>query len=121
MKRLIIAGSFILLLVPFIKAQNFPDTSIISFRSYLHNLVEKINAKDSTYEYYLGLVDSLQQLQISSNQEFQKIVYEVLPQKLKKWEMEKPTIDYVVKPGDNLWDIAKRKSVYDNPYDWKKS
>ncbi len=120
MKRLILTGCSILIIVSVVKAQNYPDSSIITFRSYINKLVEKINNRDSSYEYYSGIVDSLQQLQISSLPEFKKIVYDELPLILKKWEREKPTIDYVVKPGDNLWDIAKRKSVYDNPHDWKK-
>jgi nucleoid-associated protein YgaU len=28
------------------------------------------------------------------------------------------TIDYMVEKGDNLWNIAKKESVYDDPYMW---
>lgn len=106
--------------MPFIKAQNYSDPVMISFRNYLQKLEDGIEKRDSSYQYYSDKIDSLQLLKISSMPEFQKIVYEKLPMKLREWESEKPTIDYIVKPGDTLWQIARRQSIYNNPDDWEK-
>jgi curli production assembly/transport component CsgE len=119
-KKIILTGFLILVFVPCIKAQNYSDSGIISFGNYLQKLADGIEKRDSSYQYYSEIIDSLQLLKISSMPEFQKIVYEDLPGKLKQWEREKPTIDYIVKPGDTLWEIARRQSIYNNPDDWEK-
>ena len=62
----------------------------MAYQLYLNKLVEKIDTRDSTYKYYSGIVDSLQLLKMSSLPEFQKLVYDILPGKLRKWEMEQP-------------------------------
>ncbi len=120
MMKIITVGFLILLCSSFTKAQNVTDSSYKAYQLYLKSLVEKIDNRDSTLKYYSGIVDSLQLLKMSSSPEFQKLVYDILPQKLRRWEMEAPSIDYIVKPGDNLWDIAKKKSVYDDPNEWRK-
>lgn len=120
MRKIIAAGSLVLLFSSFLIAQNVSDSSYQAYQKYLSDLVVKIDNRDSTLQYYTGIVDSLQLVKMSSLPAFQKLVYEVLPEKLRRWEMEHPVIDYIVKPGDNLWDIAKKKSVYDNPKEWKK-
>ncbi len=120
MRKIILTGFLILLCSSFIRSQNIPDSSHKAYEVYLKNLVEKIENRDSTLKYYSGLVDSLQLLKMSSLPAFQKIVYDILPEKLRNWEMENPAIDYIVKPGDNLWEIAKKKSVYNDPNEWKR-
>ncbi len=120
MRKIITAGFIVLLFSSSIKAQNVSDSSYQAYQKYLSDLVENIDKRDSTLQFYTGIVDSLQLVKMSSLPAFSKLVYEILPEKLRRWEMEQPVIDYIVKPGDNLWDIAKKKSVYDNPNDWKK-
>ena len=120
MRKIITAGFLLLLYSSFINAQNVSDSSYIAYQQYLKSLVEKIDSRDSTLQYYSGIVDSLQLLKMSSLPAFQKLVYEVLPEKLRQWDREHPVIDYIVKPGDNLWEIAKKKSVYNDPNEWKR-
>ncbi len=120
MRKIITAGLLILLCGSFIKAQNVSDSSYKAYQIYLKQLVEKIDNRDSTLNYYSGIVDSLQLVKMSSLPAFQKLVYDILPEKLRQWEMENPAIDYIVKPGDNLWDIAKKKSVYNDPNEWRR-
>ncbi len=118
--KIITVGFLILLCSSFIKAQNVSDSSYKAYQKYLMSLVEKIDSRDSTLNYYSGIIDSLQLLKMSSLPAFQKLVYDILPEKLRQWEMENPAIDYIVKPGDNLWDIAKKKSIYNDPNEWRK-
>ncbi|HEY6907214.1 MAG TPA: CsgE family curli-type amyloid fiber assembly protein [Ignavibacteriaceae bacterium] len=115
-----IIGLIILICCSITKAQISRDTTVAKYREFLKILDTQIENRDSTLKYYSGIIDSLQLLKISSMPEFQKTVYEYLPSKLERWEMEQPTIEYVVKPGDNLWDIAKKKGVYNNPKEWQK-
>lgn len=120
MKKIIMTGYLFLLCNFFINAQNISDSSYKTYQEYLTNLVEQIDNRDSTLEYFTGIVDSLQQVEMSSVPAFKKLLYEILPEKLRRWEIEQPVIDYIVKPGDNLWDIAKKKSVYNDPRKWMK-
>ena len=120
MKKIFLIGCIILVYGSLTKAQSDPDSGFTAYRNYLSKLVKQIDNRDSTISYFRGIVDSLQLLKKSSMPEFQKIVYNYLPEKLKKWELERPTIDYIVKPGDNLWEIASKRSVYNDPKEWRK-
>ncbi len=120
MKKIILTGCVILITISFIQAQNVSDSSESAFRNYLNNLIEGLDKREKSLEYYSSVIDSIQQLQISLNPEFFKTVFEILPGKIAQWDKEQPSIDYIVKPGDNLWEIAKKKSVYNDPKEWRK-
>ena len=70
MKKIILTGCVILITISFIQAQNVSDPGESAFRNYLNNIIEGLDKREKSLEYYSSVIDSIQQLEISLNPEF---------------------------------------------------
>ncbi|MCF8241047.1 MAG: LysM peptidoglycan-binding domain-containing protein [Melioribacteraceae bacterium] len=93
---------------------------IMNFRKKVDELSSKIDNRVSPKDDRQAELDQLKANKISALPEFFDKVHNQLQRKLDAWQ-EKPTeILYTVVKGDCLWNIAKKKEHYANPFAWPK-
>ena len=89
-----------------------------NFRKQLNELSAKIDNQDPPKADRQAELDAMKNNKISALPEFFDKVHNQLQKKLDAW-MEKPKeVNYTVVKGDCLWNIAKKKDHYDNPFAW---
>ena len=88
------------------------------FRKQLGDLTSKIDAREEPKADRQAGLDAMKKNKISALPEFFDQVHNQLQAKLDAW-IEKPKeIEYTVVKGDCLWNIAKKKEHYANPFAW---
>ena len=88
------------------------------FRKQLSDLSSKIDARQGQKADLQAQLDAMKKNKISALPEFFDEVHSELQKKLDAW-IEKPKeIEYTVVRGDCLWNIAKKKEHYANPFAW---
>mgnify|MGYP001066395821 CR=1 FL=1 len=91
---------------------------IDNFRNRLNTLTSQINSQQGPKADRQVELDAMKKNKISALPEFFDVVHDKLQKKLDAW-IEKPTeINYTVVNGDCLWNIAKKKEHYSNPFAW---
>lgn len=91
-----------------------------NFRTQLNALNEKIDNKVEPKEDRQVELDAIKKNKISALPEFYDMVHNQLQRKLDAWIVTPKEIMYTVVKGDCLWNIAKKKDIYDNPFAWPK-
>ncbi|MFA3782981.1 LysM peptidoglycan-binding domain-containing protein [Melioribacteraceae bacterium 4301-Me] len=91
-----------------------------NFRSQLNALSQKIDNKVEPKEDRQAELDAMKKNKISALPEFYDMVHNQLQRKLDAWIVAPKEIMYTVVKGDCLWNIAKKKDIYDNPFAWPK-
>ncbi len=93
---------------------------IDNFRNLINALEAKIDRKDLPKEDRQAELNQLKNQKVSAWPEFFDKVHNQLQRKLDAWEIKIPEITYTVIKGDCLWNIAKKKEYYANPFAWPK-
>ena len=93
---------------------------IDNFRNLINALEAKIDRKDLPKEDRQAELNQLKSQKVSAWPEFFDKVQNQLQRKLDAWEIKVPEITYTVIKGDCLWNIAKKKEYYANPFAWPK-
>ncbi len=93
---------------------------IDNFRAQLKALTAKIARKVSPKADRQAELDALKANKISALPEFFDQVHNLLQRQLDAWQEKPKEILYTVIKGDCLWNIAKKKDIYDNPFAWTK-
>lgn len=93
---------------------------IDNFRNLINALEAKIDRKDLPKEDRQAELNQLKNQKVSAWPEFFDKVHNQLQRKLDAWEIKAPEITYTVVRGDCLWNIAKKKEHYANPFAWPK-
>ncbi len=93
---------------------------IDNFRMQVNSLSSKISRKEPPKENAQAELNNLKKNKISALPEFYDLVHNVLQRKLDAWKVKPKEIFYTVIKGDCLWRIAKKKTIYDNPFAWPK-
>lgn len=89
-----------------------------NFRKQLADLTAKIDSRQEPKADRQAELDAMKKNKISALPEFFDQVHNQLQKKLDDW-IEKPKeINYTVVKGDCLWNIAKKKEHYANPFAW---
>ncbi len=91
-----------------------------NFRNQLNALSNKINNKVEPKEDRQAELNTMKMNKISALPEFYDVVHNQLQRKLDAWIVAPKEIIYTVVKGDCLWNIAKKKTIYDNPFAWPK-
>jgi nucleoid-associated protein YgaU len=91
---------------------------IDNFRNQVSALEKKIDAKEAPKADRQAELDALKKNKISALPEFFDKVHNQLQRKLDAWEEAPKEISYTVVNGDCLWNIAKKKEHYANPFAW---
>jgi len=91
-----------------------------NFRSQLNALTQKIDGKVSPKDDRQVELDAMKASKISALSEFFDKVHNQLQRKLDAWYEAPKEIMYTVVKGDCLWNIAKKKEHYANPFAWPK-
>ncbi|MBN2570680.1 MAG: LysM peptidoglycan-binding domain-containing protein [Ignavibacteriales bacterium] len=90
-----------------------------AFRNQVNALESKINRKEGPKADRQAELDALKRNKISALPEFFDKVHNQLQKKLDAWTEEAPkTNTYTVVKGDCLWNIAKKRDIYDNAFAW---
>ena len=89
-----------------------------NFRNQVDALSRKIDGKESPKADRQAELDALKKNKISALPEFFDKVQNQLQRKLDAWEEAPKEVSYTVIKGDNLWNIAKKKEHYSNPFAW---
>ena len=89
-----------------------------NFRSQLNELSGKIDAQQIPKADRQAELDAMKKNKISAHPEFFETVHNQLQRKLDAWEEKPQEISYEVVRGDCLWNIAKKKEHYTNPFAW---
>lgn len=93
-------------------------SDIDDFRNRLNTLSSQINSQQGPKADRQAELDAMKKNKISALPEFFDVVHNRLQNKLDAW-IEKPSeINYTVVKGDCLWNIAKMKDHYSNPFAW---
>lgn len=91
---------------------------IDNFRKQLSDLSAKIDNQEAPKADRQAELDAMKNNKISALPEFFDKVHNQLQKKLDAW-IEKPKeVNYTVVKGDCLWNIAKKKEHYANPFAW---
>jgi len=91
---------------------------IDNFRNQLNSLSSKIDAQEAPKADRQAELDAMKKNKISALPEFFDKVQNQLQRKLDAWVVAPPEINYTVVRGDCLWNIAKKKEHYANPFAW---
>ena len=89
-----------------------------NFRKQLSELSGKIDAQQAPKTDRQAELDAMKKNKISALPEFFDTVHDQLQRKLDAWEEKPKEISYLVVRGDCLWNIAKKKEHYSNPFAW---
>jgi len=89
-----------------------------NFRKQLSELSGKIDAQQAPKADRQAELDAMKKNKISALPEFFTTVHDQLQRKLDAWEEKPKEISYLVVRGDCLWNIAKKKEHYSNPFAW---
>ena len=91
-----------------------------NYRAQLNALTQKIDGKVSPKDDRQVELDAMKASKLSALPEFFDKVHNQLQRKLDAWYEAPKEIMYTVVKGDCLWNIAKKKEHYDNPFAWPK-
>ncbi len=93
-------------------------TDVDNFRTQLEALTKKIDNREAPKADRQAELDAMKKNKISALPEFFDKVHNQLQRKLDAWVEAPKEINYTVVKGDCLWNIAKKKEHYDNPFAW---
>lgn len=89
-----------------------------NFGKQLDALTQKIDSKESPKADRQAELDAMKKNKISALPMYFDKVHNQLQRKLDAWEEAPAEIAYTVVNGDCLWNIAKKKDHYANPFAW---
>jgi len=89
-----------------------------NFRKQLADLTSKIDGRVPEKADRQAELDAMKKNKISALTEFFDKVHNQLQRKLDAWVEAPKEINYTVVKNDNLWNIAKKKEHYANPFAW---
>jgi len=89
-----------------------------NFRKQLADLTSKIDGQVAPKADRQAELDAMKKNKISALPEFFDKVHNQLQRKLDAWVEAPKEINYTVVKNDNLWNIAKKKEHYANPFAW---
>lgn len=89
-----------------------------NFRKQLADLTSKIDGRTPEKADRQAELDAMKKNKISALTEFFDKVHNQLQRKLDAWVEAPKEINYTVVKNDNLWNIAKKKDHYSNPFAW---
>jgi nucleoid-associated protein YgaU len=89
-----------------------------NFRKQLADLTSKIDGREEPKADRQAELDAMKKNKISALPEFFDKVHNQLQKKLDAWVEAPKEINYTVVNGDCLWNIAKKKEHYANPFAW---
>ncbi|PKL83458.1 MAG: peptidoglycan-binding protein LysM [Ignavibacteriae bacterium HGW-Ignavibacteriae-3] len=89
-----------------------------NFRKQLADLTSKIDGRTPEKADRQAELDAMKKNKISALTEFFDKVHNQLQRKLDAWVVAPKEINYTVVKNDNLWNIAKKKDHYANPFAW---
>jgi len=95
-------------------------SDVDAFRKEVTQVEGSINRQQLPKEDRQMELDQLKANKISALPEFYEKVHNELQRKLDAWNAKPKEIMYTVVKGDCLWNIAKKKEHYDNPFAWPK-
>ncbi len=93
-------------------------SDVDNFGKQVSALEKKVDAKESPKADRQAELDALKKNKISALPQFFDKVHNQLQRKLDTWVETPQEINYTVVKGDCLWNIAKKKEHYDNPFAW---
>lgn len=93
---------------------------IDNFGNMINALEAKIDRKDLPKEDRQAELNQLKSQKVSAWPDFFDKVHNQLQRKLDAWEIKPVEVTYTVVRGDCLWNIAKKKEHYANPFAWPK-
>lgn len=91
---------------------------IDNFRTQLADLTSKIDGQTAPKADRQAELDAMKKNKISALPEFFDKVHNQLQRKLDAWVEAPKEVNYTVVKNDNLWNIAKKKEHYANPFAW---
>lgn len=91
---------------------------IDNFGKQLDALTSKIDGQVAPKADRQAELDAMKKNKISALPRYYDRVHNQLQRKLDAWEEAPKEISYTVVKGDCLWNIAKKKDHYDNPFAW---
>ena len=91
---------------------------IDNFRKQLADLTSKIDGQVVPKADRQAELDAIKKNKISALPEFFDKVQNQLQRKMDAWIEAPKEINYTVVKNDNLWNIAKKKEHYANPFAW---
>ncbi|MBU2446602.1 MAG: LysM peptidoglycan-binding domain-containing protein [Bacteroidetes bacterium] len=91
-----------------------------AFRRQVSELDSKIKTKQPNKNERQAELDVLKKNEISALPEFFDKVHNQMQSALNNWIDVAPEKVYTVVRGDCLWNIAKKKTIYDNAFAWPK-
>jgi uncharacterized protein YdcH (DUF465 family) len=91
-----------------------------NFRKSVADLNGKIMRKEGPKAVRQAELDALKKNKISALPEFFDKVQNQMQRALDAWVEAPKEIMYTVVKGDCLWNIAKKKEIYSNPFAWPK-
>ncbi len=89
-----------------------------NFRKQLADLTSKIDGRQEPKADRQAELDAMKKNKISALPEFFDQVHNQLQKKLDDWVEKPKELNYTVVKGDCLWNIAKKKEHYANPFAW---
>jgi DNA repair exonuclease SbcCD ATPase subunit len=89
-----------------------------NFGKQLDALTKKIDDKEAPKADRQAELDAMKKNKISALPKYFDRVHNQLQRKLDAWEEAPKEIAYTVVKGDCLWNIAKKKEHYANPFAW---
>ncbi|MGE5683349.1 MAG: LysM peptidoglycan-binding domain-containing protein [Bacillota bacterium] len=93
---------------------------IDNFRRLVSELNGRIMRKESPKTQRQAELDSLKRMRISALPEFFDKVHNQMQRSLDAWNDIPAEKNYTVSRGDCLWNIAKKKDIYNNAFAWPK-
>ncbi len=95
-------------------------TDLETYRKDVAELNGKIMRKEGTKADLQAELDALKKNKISALPEFFDKVHNQMQRSLDAWVEAPKEVMYTVVKGDCLWNIAKKKEHYGNPFAWPK-
>jgi len=95
-------------------------TDLETYRKDVAELNGKIMRKEGTKADLQSELDALKKNKISALPEFFDKVHNQMQRSLDAWVEAPKEVMYTVVKGDCLWNIAKKKEHYGNPFAWPK-
>ncbi len=89
-----------------------------NFGKQLDALTKKIDDKEAPKADRQAELDAMKKNKISALPKYFDRVHNQLQRKLDAWEEAPKEVSYTVVKGDCLWNIAKKKEHYANPFAW---
>ena len=99
---------------------NATKEDIDMFKKKVDLLERKIDARSGDKEDLVAELENLKASKLSACPAFYDKIYNQLQRKLDAWHPKPKEILYTVVKGDCLWNIAKKKEIYDNGFAWPK-